>query len=106
MSRRHVLYEIEGADPAVTSLWYGGEDTIAPPEPELVIDLGRLLGDRDELREDVFAFLREHGLDVKRSTDMADRLITALPMLHPATLGVIVCSLGAGHWQIVAERGQ
>jgi hypothetical protein len=106
MTKRNIVCELTDASPSVQSMWYGDEDVISPPEPKLVIDLGQLFSDAHALHDTVFQFLTEHGLDAERASLMARRLIVALPTLHPATLGVVVQSTGAGHWQIVAERGQ
>jgi hypothetical protein len=101
-----LISEFQGADPVAVSTWYGGEDTISPPAPELVIDLARLMSKPFEVHGDVYLFLIDHGVADEAAREMANKLILALPHLHPATLGVIVKSLGAGHWQILAERGQ
>jgi hypothetical protein len=86
--------------------WYDEYDKLKIEPPKLVIDLAQLMGDRFAVHSDVYLFLTEHGLDDAHAHEMADRLIHALPLLHPATLGVVVQPAGPGHWQIVAERGQ
>jgi hypothetical protein len=87
--------------------WYAEYEKLDIEPPKLVIDLAALTTEpADELHERVFNFLYEHGLDDTHARTMANRLIERRYSLHPSTLGVIVQPAGAGHWQIVAERGQ
>jgi hypothetical protein len=88
--------------------WYDEYETLKIEPPKLVIDLARLMGDRFTVHSDVYLFLTEHGLDDQHALAMANKLLRTidLDLLHPATLGVVVQPAGAGHWQIVAERGQ
>jgi hypothetical protein len=107
MTEEHTLFELTDVPGDIAAQWYSEDETLQPQRCEMVIDLSALTSpDTRYLHGIVWEFLFAHGLDAEHSTDMADKLIAALPTLHPATLGVVVRSLPHGHWQIVAERGQ
>ena len=87
--------------------WYAEYEKLDIEPPKLVIDLKALTTESaDDLFERVATFLIEHGLDKEHARTMAERLIERRYTLHPSSLGVVVQPAGAGHWQIVAERGQ
>jgi len=86
--------------------WYAEYENLNIEPPKLVVDLRHLIEDRFTVHSDVYLFLTEHGLDDEHATAMADKLLRAIDLLHPATLGIVVQPAGPGHWQIVAERGQ